>query len=94
MFGGQIGGHSEILDTFARYGVWGGIPTAYMIFYTPHSFKISVEYSAVISTANAHITAIALVSFFDPFVYQVYFPLLILCPILYTDIIKWTGEKT
>lgn len=93
MFGGQIGGHSELLDTFARYGVWGGIPTAYMIFYTPHSFKISVEYSAVISTANAHITAIALVSFFDPFVYQVYFPLLILCPILYTDIIKWSGEK-
>ena len=45
--------------------------------------------TTVIATANAHITAVALVALFDPFVFQVFFPLLILCPIMYNDIYKW-----
>ena len=92
LFGGRIGGHSEILDMFAKYGVWGGVPTLVMIFYTPHSFKEIAHSSTVMATANAHLMVIALVALFDPFVFQVYFPLMILCPVMYTDIIKWTGE--
>ncbi len=92
MFGALIGGHSEILDTFARYGVWGGVPTVIMIFHTPFSFKEKARSTTLLATTNAHIMAVALVALFDPFVFQVYFPLLILCPVMYTDIMKWTGE--
>ena len=89
LFNGQVGGHSEILDTFARYGVWGGVPLLTIIFHVPRYFKNRYPTATVIATANAHITAIALVALFDPFVFQVFFPLLILCPIMYSDIYKW-----
>lgn len=92
LFGGVGGGHSEILDAFARYGIWGGVPTVVMIFRTPSYFKNEYTSSTIIATANAHITVTALVSLFDPFVYNVYLPLLILCPVMYTDILIWTGE--
>ena len=92
LFRGAVGGHSELLDTFARYGLWGGIPTVLMIFRTPFYFKKNYNYRILITTANAHTLAIALVAIFDPFVFQVYFPLLILCPVMYSDIIRWTGE--
>ncbi len=94
LFGGNVGGHSEILDTFAKYGVWGGVPLLLMLFHTPHYFKTTIQESSTIrATANAHITSIALVSLFDPLCYQVYFPLLILCPIMYSDIIKWRKSR-
>lgn len=92
IFGAKTGGHSEILDVFADYGVWGGVPTVMMIFHTPVYFKKISYTPTVYATANAHFLAIALVALFDPFVFQVYFPLLILCPVMYSDIMKWTGE--
>ena len=91
-FDGDIGGHSEIFDTFAKYGVWGGVPTCAMIFHAPRMFKTEHASSTIIATSNAHLIAVALVATFDPFVFQVYFPLLILCPIMYSDIMKWNGE--
>ena len=94
LFGGRVGGHSEILDTFAEYGVWGGVPLLLILFHTPHYFKTTApESSTIRATANAHITAVALVSLFDPFSFPVYFPLLILCPIMYSDIIKWREAR-
>ena len=94
LFGGRVGGHSEILDTFASYGVWGGIPLLLMLFHTPHYFKTTIpESSTIRATANAHITAIALVALLDPYGFTVYFPLLILCPIMYSDIIKWRKSR-
>ncbi|MBQ6421425.1 MAG: hypothetical protein IJK02_10165 [Clostridia bacterium] len=92
LFDANYGGHSEILDTFAKYGVWGGVPTLFMIFYAPYDFRKRSSSRTVLVTANAHTLVIALVSLFDPFVFQVYFPLLILCPVMYTDIIRWTEE--
>ena len=93
LFGGRIGGHSELLDTFAQYGVWGGVPTVFMIFYAPNAFKASSPSITVRATANAHIMAVALFSLFDPFVFQVYFPLLVLCPVMYSDIYKWRTRE-
>ena len=93
LFGARVGGHSELLDTFARYGVWGGVPTAFMIFYPPNAFKASSPSITVRATANAHIMAISLFSLFDPFVFQVYFPLMVLCPIMYSDIYKWRTRE-
>ena len=92
LFGGRVGGHSEILDTFAKYGVWGGVPLLAIIYHVPHYFKEHCPSTTVLATSNAHITAIALVALFDPFVFQVFFPLLILCPIMYSDIYKWRGH--
>ena len=89
LFGARIGGHSEILDTFAKYGVWGGVPLLTIIFHVPYYFKKYYPSATVIATANAHITAIALVALLDPFAYQFFFPLLILCPIMYRDIYQW-----
>ncbi len=93
LFNANVGGHSQILDTFAKYGVWGGIPTLIMIFHTPYSFKNDYDSRTVTAVANAHTMAIALVALFDPFVFQVYFPLLILCPVMYSDILKWAGVE-
>ncbi|MCR5783510.1 MAG: hypothetical protein K6G90_12355 [Clostridia bacterium] len=93
LFGASTGGHSEILDTFSRYGLWGGVPTLIMIFHTPISFKVEYNSRTITAVANAHTIAIALVALFDPFVFQVYFPLLVLCPVMYSDILKWAGEK-
>ena len=93
LFNGSVGGHSEILDTFAQYGAWGGIPTLIMIFQTPSSFKKEYDSRTITAVANAHTMAIALVALFDPFVFQVYFPLLVLCPVMYSDILKWAGEE-
>ena len=93
LFGGRIGGHSELLDMFAQYGVWGGVPTAFMIFHTPISFKASSRSMTVRATSNAHLMAVALFALFDPFVFQVYFPLMVLCPIMYSDIYKWRTKE-
>ena len=94
LFGGRVGGHSELLDTFAKYGVWGGIPLLLIIFHTLHYFKTAIpESSTIRATANAHITAIALVALLDPYGFTVFFPLLILCPIMYSDIIKWRESR-
>ena len=90
--GGSVGGHSQIFDFFARYGVWGGIPMIYMIFFSPGYFKNASRSLTVRVTANANTIAIALVALFDPFVFQVFFVILILCPIMYSDMMTWTGE--
>lgn len=92
LLGGGTGGHSAVLDTIATYGLWGGIPYCYMMFHTPNAFKTEEASSTIIATANAHLTAIAFVGLFDPFPFQMYFPLMILCPIMYSDIMVWTGE--
>ena len=92
LFGGQIGGHSEILDTFAKYGVWGGVPLITILFYVPRYFKRNYPTATVTATANAHITVIALTALLDPFAYQFFFPLLVMCPIMYTDIYHWRGR--
>lgn len=93
LFGGSSGGHSFVLDTFARFGVWGGIPSIIMIFYSPRYFKNKSSSTLIHVTANAHILAIALVALFDSFPYQLFFPILILCPIMYFDLMSWKGEK-
>ena len=92
LFGARIGGHSEILDTFAKYGVWGGVPLLVIMFHVQRYFKTNYPSVTVIVTANAHITAVALVGLLDPFSYQFFFPLLILCPVMYHDIYKWRGH--
>lgn len=92
IFGAVSGGHSEILDTFALYGVWGGVPTVIMLMHVPTHFKKISDSKTIIATANAHTMAVGLCALFDPFVYNVYFLLLILCPVMYTQIQKWNGE--
>ncbi len=93
LFGARIGGHSMILDTVAQYGLWGGAPALYIIYYAPNYFKMRYPSGVMLYTANAHIMAILLVALFDPLSYQVFFPLLILCPIMYNEIAIWSGVR-
>lgn len=91
---GSGGGHSAVLDTFARYGLFGGIMFCFMIYYVPNTYKSKYGYLPTVrKTANATLVVIMTVSLLDSFTYAFMGMILIVLPLLFEDIIKWTGAE-
>ncbi len=87
------GGHSAVLDTFARYGLWGGAIYCFMIYFIPNQYKRKYSSTIIQRTCNATLVSIMIVSILDSFSYAFTGMLLLILPLYYENIIEWTGNK-
>lgn len=85
------GGHSAILDQFAKYGILGGIIYTTMIFYVPNEYKRRFHNPKVWRLSNAVMVSILFVALLDSFSYSFMCMILLVLPLLYDDIIRWEG---
>ena len=83
------GGHSAILDTIAKYGVFGGYIYIKMIFAAPNTYKKTYENPKIYRISNAVIVSILFVALLNSLTYEFMCMLLLVLPMLYEDIIKW-----
>lgn len=87
------GGHSAILDAFAKYGIPGGYVYVMMIFYVPFYYKKIKGYEDMWNLSNAVTTSIMFVAMLDSFNYSFMAMILLFLPLLYEDI-KKLGEMS
>lgn len=83
------GGHSAILDIFAKFGVLGGIIYCKMIFYVPNWYKKLYNDPKIWKISNAVIISILYVAMLDSFPFNFMGMLILVLPLLYEDIMKW-----
>ncbi len=86
------GGHSAVLDTFAKYGLWGGAIYCFMIYFVPVSYKRKYTNRYIRRTCNATLVAIMTVSILDSISYAFSAMILFVLPLYLEDILKWTGD--
>lgn len=85
------GGHSIVLDTFAKYGLWGGAIYCFMIYFVPNYYKkLHGSNTIVKRTCNATLVSIMTVSFLDSFTYSFSGMILLVQPLLFENIVKWS----
>lgn len=90
---GSGGGHSAILDIFAKYGLWGGFIFVTMIFFVPRYYKNKYNNQVVTRVANAATVTIMFVGILDSFTYSFMPMILLVLPMIFEDIIRWDGIK-
>lgn len=83
------GGHSAILDTFAKYGVWGGWVFCKMLFCVAINLKQNTKKPRDNRMSNALLSSLALVMLLDSLPFDMVFPIIIVSPILIHQIQKW-----
>ena len=86
------GGHSAVLDTFAKYGLWGGAMYCFMIYFVPNSYSHRYSNRYIKRTCNATLVAIMTVSILDSFTYAFSGMILLVLPLYLEAILKWTGD--
>ncbi|MBO5396703.1 MAG: hypothetical protein J6A97_07455 [Clostridia bacterium] len=87
------GGHSAVLDTFAKYGLWGGAIYCFMIYFVPNSYKRLYRNNAIMTrVCNATLVSIMIVSILDSFTYAFSGMILLVLPLYYEAILKWTSD--
>lgn len=90
----SAGTHSHILDTFAKYGLWGGILNLRVLYIAPSFYRKKYQGSKTVTAIfNAELTVMILVSLLDTLPYQLMCAFFLIVPILTEDIINWKGEK-
>lgn len=87
------GGHSILMDTFAQYGIWGGILFVKMFYCVPMQIKKGADNYKDIRIANAFLVSLVVVTLLDGMPYNMVFPVLIVAPILFNDIQKWRKQN-
>ena len=85
--GGSGGGHSALLDTIAKYGVFGGYIFVCIVFGLPMSLKKS-DNKKDVSLGNALIISILIIVLLDSLSYNFVFTLLLLAPMCYAELSK------
>ncbi len=83
------GGHSMILDTFAKYGVWGGLLYVNMLYCVPIYIKKNITDIRDHRIANSLIVSLVMVTVLDSVSYEMIFPILIMIPVLLSEIYSW-----
>ena len=87
--GGGGGGHSAIVDTFAKYGVFGGVVFVRMIFSFPMMVKKSPLVGKDINIANSIFIATFLILLLNSFSYNFVCLIMLVIPTAYNDIVNW-----
>lgn len=87
------GGHSALLDITAKYGWLGGYAFAMMFYHIPLHYKHHYKDKFIISAANATLVTLLFVSALDSFNYSFTLMVMLVSPLLFEDIIKWTGAE-
>ena len=88
---GGGGGHSAMLDTFAKYGVWGGTIYIIMLFWVSRNYRKRYANQKVFRACNAATVAILFVALLDALNYSFMPMILLVLPLLFADILRWEG---
>lgn len=87
------GSHSAVLDNLARYGIWGASIFCIIIYSVPNYYKKNFDDIFIRSVANATLVTLMIISVLDTFTYSFSCMVLIVLPLIFEDIIKWTGVE-
>jgi len=87
------GGHSGLLDTFAKYGLWGGWFFIKSVYSVPAYYKKKYDFPQIKRLGNAVLVCLMIVSILDSVTYSMYCTVLLVLPLLFEDIIRWDGIK-
>ncbi len=87
---GSGGGHSAMLDTTSKFGLLGGYMFANMMYSVPVHYKKRYNDKFIIATANANLITLMFVTVMDSMTYSFTCMALIVAPLMFEDIIKWT----
>lgn len=90
---GSGAGHSALLDTMAKYGVFGAVMFSMMFYAVPRYYKKKYNNRFVLSMANSSMVSLLFISLLDSFSYAFVCMILIVLPMLFQDVIKWTGVE-
>lgn len=91
---GNGGGHSGLLDTIAKYGLWGGWFFIKAVYYVPNYYKEKyVENLQIRKISNAVLVTMLMVSILNSVTYSIYCTVLLVLPVLFEEIIRWEGLK-
>lgn len=85
------GGHSGLLDTIAKYGLWGGWFFVKSVYSVPNYYKKKFDKPIVTRMCNASLVCLLIVTCLDSVTYSFYCVILFILPLLFEDIIKWEG---
>ena len=92
LWGGEIGVHSTILDTFAKYGIFGGYVFLKIVFDFCFRIKRSPLSKKDVGFANATFIVFLLVLLLDAMAYNFVMMMLIVIPVLHNDIVNWRNK--
>ncbi len=84
------GGHSAFLDVFAKYGLFGVYMFAKIFYTVPIFYKNNYSDTFIVAAANATLITLLFVSVLDSFNYSFTCMILIVAPLFFEDILKWT----
>lgn len=87
---GGGGGHSAVLDVFAKYGLWGGPIYASMLYYVPNYYRRYFADRRIVVIANATLVTMLFVTILDSCTYAFMGMMLLVLPLLFEDIRKWS----
>lgn len=87
------GGHSAFLDTFSKYGLFGVYIFSKIFYAAPLHYKNSYNDKFIVSASNATMITMLFVSVLDSFNYTFTCIILLIAPLFFEDIIKWTGAE-
>lgn len=87
------GSHSAVFDNLARYGLWGAAIFCIIVYSVPVYYKNKYDNVYIRSVANATLVTLMIISMLDTFTYSFSCMVLIVLPLLFEDIIKWTGVE-
>ncbi len=90
---GNGGGHSGLLDTIAKYGLWGGWFFIKSVYYVPNYYKGKYEHPQIQRMGNAVLVSLMIVSLLDSVTYSIYCTVLLALPLFFEDVIRWDGIK-
>ena len=89
----RTGGHSAILDTFARYGIFGIYVYCKILFDFPLSLKKEVTERKEIRLANGVFISLLMINLLNSMNYYMAALIVFVFPLCYNDINKWKSCK-
>lgn len=85
------GGHSALLDTIAKYGLWGGWFFVTSFYSVPNYYKNKYENPLIKRMSNAVLVCLLIVTLLNSAPYAFCCVILFILPLLFEDVIRWEG---
>lgn len=87
---GNGGGHSGLLDTIAKYGLWGGWFFIKAVYHVPNYYKEKYSESLQVrKISNAVLVTVLMVSLLNSVTYSIYCTVLLILPLFFEDVVRW-----
>lgn len=90
---GVCGTHSALLDTFAKYGIFGGYVFFNIIFEFSRKLKNNLNAEKYLKLANATLISLGMILLLNSMPYNLVFMIVFLIPMCYEEIKKWSENN-